>query len=532
MRPFPNTLRRCTSVQHVSSRVRSLGYRRALPISLSGLPIGNSLGKSRSFSHSPLSTRSTLIDLLHIVDDKREIQTYLSGFRLGTPQRLAIVAIGEGSISSEDITTISQSLSFLKEVGLFPIILHGALAASGSNTSHIGTSHLQEEGSQPQPGVSARILEFNTQLVSALEDLGVHARPITSGIFAIDKYLSSETSKLSTSARTSISTHSIEAALKAGCIPVLPCLGETFDGQILGIDVDLAAAQLGIVLRPWRVVFLTGDAVENNNKEMVEARVRVSGRIPSIVNLNHELNLSNTPKEQDEERIPKNELPSTQPEGTIFTIPGHNDLLHDLTRSSNVFLGQLSDLPCKGRGILIQRGEKVNIATCLAEFPDIAHIKRILMRETKLDWRLARPLVDDYIKTLETQPFIAYFNDAHSDNLAIVHLDPDANKESQEAELAIFSISQHGWLNYVADQIWTRISQNHASLLWKVPIDDENIDWWFKRAEGCGKSDGEVRFWYGNTARLEECVFGQEFLIDDCDLEDVSTEDGLLAFTF
>ena len=60
----------------------------------------------------------------------------------------------------------------------------------------------------------------------------------------------------------------IEAACKAGSIPVIATLGETAGGQILNVNADFAANELVKTLQPYKIVFLTGTGglLDDNGK--------------------------------------------------------------------------------------------------------------------------------------------------------------------------------------------------------------------------------------------------------------------------
>lgn len=48
----------------------------------------------------------------------------------------------------------------------------------------------------------------------------------------------------------------IEAAIRAGCLPILTSMAETPDGQLLNVNADVAAGELSKVLEPLKIVYL------------------------------------------------------------------------------------------------------------------------------------------------------------------------------------------------------------------------------------------------------------------------------------
>ena len=97
-------------------------------------------------------------------------------------------------------------------------------------------------------------LEENLKLVGALEKLGTRARPITSGVFNAD-YLEKDKYGL-VGKITKVDKRPIEASIRAGALPILTCLAESADGQILNVNADIAAGELAKELEPMKIVFL------------------------------------------------------------------------------------------------------------------------------------------------------------------------------------------------------------------------------------------------------------------------------------
>jgi N-acetyl-gamma-glutamyl-phosphate reductase/acetylglutamate kinase len=94
------------------------------------------------------------------------------------------------------------------------------------------------------------------------------------------------------------------------------------------------------------------------------------------------------------------------------------------------------------------------------------------------------------------------------DALAIV-LPP--NSSSSLANLATFTITKSGCLTNVADNVFAAIKKDHPKLVWTVKEDDENLTWFFDKAEGSFSKDGEVMFWYGVETGQEVTQLMTEF---------------------
>src|SRR5688572_26208062 len=72
-----------------------------------------------------LNTRQTIIRLLSSMASTREIDQYLKRFSKLDAKRFAVVKVG-GAVLRDDLEALVSSLTFLQQVGLTPIVVHGA----------------------------------------------------------------------------------------------------------------------------------------------------------------------------------------------------------------------------------------------------------------------------------------------------------------------------------------------------------------------------------------------------------------------
>src|SRR5215831_10505031 len=130
------------------------------------------------------TTKDVIIRLLRNLGTRKEVEQYLKQYSAVGAQKFAIIKVG-GNILARDLDGLASSLTFLQNVGLYPIVLHGA----GPQIDHELT-----EPSERSEGVrvtTPKVLEIarrvtlreNLRLVEALEDLGTRARPVTGGVF-------------------------------------------------------------------------------------------------------------------------------------------------------------------------------------------------------------------------------------------------------------------------------------------------------------------------------------------------------------
>ena len=70
-------------------------------------------------------TRKTIVRLLSSMGSAKEIQQYLKRFSEVDAKRFAVVKVG-GAVLRDELADLASSLTFLQQVGLTPIVLHGA----------------------------------------------------------------------------------------------------------------------------------------------------------------------------------------------------------------------------------------------------------------------------------------------------------------------------------------------------------------------------------------------------------------------
>src|SRR5690606_23492710 len=76
-------------------------------------------------SDHDIQTRQTIVRLLSSMASAKEISQYLKRFSQLDAARFAVVKVG-GAVLRDDLDALTSSLAFLQDVGLTPIVLHGA----------------------------------------------------------------------------------------------------------------------------------------------------------------------------------------------------------------------------------------------------------------------------------------------------------------------------------------------------------------------------------------------------------------------
>ncbi|KAI2605144.1 Aspartate/glutamate/uridylate kinase [Hypoxylon fragiforme] len=455
--------------RRVSPRVTRLSPAIATSVSLRNPQAAYSSARSNDST-----TRAAVIQVLNNVGSKREVQQYLSHFSSVSSQQFAIIKVG-GAILTDYLDELCSSLSFLYHVGLFPIIVHGAGPQLNKLLEDAGVEPEFEEGIRITDGKTLGIarrlfLAENLKLVQRLEEMGVRARPITSSVFTAD-YLDKEKWKF-VGKITEVNKEPIQTAIENGYLPILTSMAETREGQVLNVNADVAAGELAREFEPLKVVYLSekGGLFDGNVQKI------------SAINLDEEF-----------DHI------MSQPWckfGTRLKIREIKDLLETLPRSSSVAIIHPADLQKElftdsGAGTLIRRGDKLITAESVADFSDLEKLKDVLVRDREV--RDARATVDRYLDFLKGKKFKAYFDEPMK-ALAVV-LDPAPDQSY--STLATLTITKSGWLTNVADNLFAAIKKEYPSLVWTVKADDENLTWFFDKADGSIVRGNDVMFWYG-----------------------------------
>lgn len=373
---------------------------------------------------------------------------------------------------------------------LYPVIVHGAGPQLNKLLEDAGVEPQFEEGIRVTDGKTLGVarklfLEENFKLVQTLESMGPRARPITSGVFTAD-YLDRDRYKY-VGKISKVNTKPIEQAIHDGCIPILTSMAENEEGQVLNVNADVAAGELAKELQPLKIVYLSekGGLFNGDTNQKISA-----------INLDEEYDYLMTQW--------------WVKYGTRLKIKEMKQLLDTLPRSSSVAIIHPEHLEKElftdsGAGTLIRRGDKLNTAESLSAFPDEAQLKRVLVRDREsLD---AKAVVDRYVQDLKKRRFKAYY-DENMEALGIVL--PPAQGASM-AQLATFTITKPGWLTNIADNIFQNLRKDFPLMMWTVRQDDENLTWFYDKADGSVVKNGEVMFWYGVESADEVRDLHMEF---------------------
>ena len=416
-----------------------------------------------SHVHDP-QTRQTIVRLLSSMGGAKEISQYLKRFSQLDAARFAVVKVG-GAVLRDDLDSLTSSLAFLQDVGLTPIVIHGAgpqldaeLAAAGIEKQTIDGLRVT---SPEALAIVRRVFHAqNLKLVEALQAGDARATSIVSGVFEAD-YLDRERYGLVGEVKR-VDLAPIQASLQAGSIPVIASLGETIGGQILNVNADFAAKELVQVLQPYKIVFLTGTG----------GLLDADGKVIDSINLSTEYeHLMQQPWIEGGMRVKIEQI---------------KDLLDGLPLASSVSITKPAELAKelfthKGSGTLVRRGERVLEASDWSAF-DLTRLRGLI------DSAFGRKLLPDYFET--TKLHRAYVSENY--RAAVILTSEDAG-----IYLDKFAVLDEAQGEGLGRAVWQVMREQNPTLFWRSRHGNAVNPFYYAESDGCIKQDKWKVYWYG-----------------------------------
>ena len=413
--------------------------------------------------HDP-QTRQTIVRLLSSMASAKEISQYLKRFSQLDAARFAVVKVG-GAVLRDDLDALTSSLAFLQDVGLTPIVIHGAGPQLDSELAAAGIEKKTVDGlrvTSPEAlAIVRRVFHAqNLKLVEALQAGDARATSIVSGVFEAE-YLDRDTYGLVGEVKR-VDLGPIQASLQAGSIPVIASLGETAGGQILNVNADFAANELVQVLQPYKIVFLTGTG----------GLLDGEGRVIDSINLSTEYDHL-----------------MAQPwinGGMRVKIEQIKQLLDRLPLSSSVSITEPAELAKelfthKGSGTLVRRGERVLQAGTWDAF-DLPRLRELI------ESAFGRRLLPDYFE--RTRLHRAYVSENY--RAAVILTAEDAG-----IYLDKFAVLDEAQGEGLGRAVWQVMREQNPRLFWRSRRGNPVNAFYYAEADGCLKQEKWKVFWYG-----------------------------------
>ena len=425
-------------------------------------------------------TRQTIVRLLSSMASQKEVTQYLKRFSQLDAARFAVVKVG-GAVLRDDFEALTSSLAFLQDVGLTPIVIHGAGPQLDAELAAAGIEKRTVDGlrvTSPETlAIVRRVFHAqNLKLVEALQAQDGRATSIVSGVFEAD-YRDRDSLGLVGNV-TGVHLAPIQASLQAGSIPVIASLGETSGGQILNINADYAANALVQQLRPYKIVFLTGTG----------GLLDGEGRVIDSINLTTQY-----------------EHLMAQPwidGGMRVKLEQVKLLLDGLSSASSVSITRPAELAKelfthKGSGTLVRRGERVLQAASWGEL-DLPRLRELV------ESAFGRRLAADYFE--RTVLHRAYVSENY--RAAVILTREDLALADPAIYLDKFAVLDDAQGEGLGRAVWEVMREQVPRLFWRSRRGNPVNPFYFAECDGCIKQPRWKVFWYGfeDMAAIERCL--------------------------
>jgi acetylglutamate kinase len=371
---------------------------------------------------------------------------------------------------------LASALAFLANLGLMPIILHGAGPQLDVALEEASIPTVKRKGlrvTTPDVMEVARpvIYRANRRLVSALEDEGVRAAGIQHGVFVCD-YLDRDELGLVGDIKR-IDLEAIREAVSRGVLPVVACLGESPTGQVMNINADIAARELIWEVEPHKIIFLTGTG----------GLLDENGRIISAISLNTDFDWL---IEQDWVHS-----------GMQLKLEQIDQLLSGLPDSASVSITSVGSLAKelfthRGAGTLIRKGEEI------VEYREFS--PELREKSTRLlEQSFGRVLKRDYYDSLPVECILA---SESFGAMAIVLKGIDG-----VPYLDKFAVTPEAQGAGLGAAVWQALVHRCPKLYWRSRTRNPITPWYFDQAETSFTSDHWVAFSLGieDFDQLKRC---------------------------
>jgi acetylglutamate kinase len=423
--------------------------------------------------------RSVVSQVLSQLGTSREARYYLKQYSSDAELQFAVIKIG-GAVLEEQVESLASALAFLRNLGLMPIILHGAGPQLDVALERASIETVKRRGlrvTTPEVMEVARpvIYRANRRLVSALDEQGVRAQGIQHGVFVCDYLDRKELGLVGDIHR--VDMEAVRDVVHRGILPVVACLGESPTGQVMNINADIAARELIWEVKPHKIIFLTGTG----------GLLDESGRIISAISLR-----------TDYEYLVDQDWVHS---GMQLKLEQISQLLSGLPESASVSITSVDNLAKelfthRGAGTLIRVGEEI------IEYEDFSSGFRE-RAAALLEQSFGRELKPDYFENLDLECILS---SESIGAMAVVLRGVDG-----VPYLDKFAVTPEAQGAGLGAAVWQALIHRCPRLYWRSRADNPVTPWYFDQADASFTEDKWVAFNVGidDFDQLRRCK-------DDC----------------
>ncbi len=195
------------------------------------------------------------------VDTLLEALPYIKRFH----GKVVVVKYGGSAVEQDELNhSILEDITFMNEVGIHPIIVHGAgpfitkrMQEAGLEVKFVNGIRVTDK--KAMEIVSSSLSEVNREIIKELKKLGNEARGFVgkNGELILAKKKSSPVDIGFVGEVISFDKKILLSMLKAKIVPVIAPLGVGEDGELYNLNADTVAADLAVTMAAEKFVLLT-----------------------------------------------------------------------------------------------------------------------------------------------------------------------------------------------------------------------------------------------------------------------------------
>ena len=203
-----------------------------------------------------------------------ELEKYVKKY---SKEKIVIKCGGRVLLDSMLLNGLIEDIAILKRLGLTPLLVHGGGLGIKKKTEELNIESKFINGLRITDKKMIKIvedvmIEFNKEIVEALEKKNCKAKPITIKENNII-YVEQESKKLGYVGKPKkINAHILEEIINNDYVPIITPMGLDYNKQAYNINADTAAGAVAVSIKSRRLLFVTDveGVFDKNNKLISE----------------------------------------------------------------------------------------------------------------------------------------------------------------------------------------------------------------------------------------------------------------------
>jgi acetylglutamate kinase len=408
------------------------------------------------------SHQKIITDVLRQLANTKEVNYYLKQYQSTNQVKFAVVKVG-GNVIENQLEELSQSLSLLTQLGLTPIVLHGAGPQmddeiTKSNISVNKLDGLRVTDFQTLNIIKPVIKKVHKKLISALNNVNIKTQSLFNQVFVCD-YLDQEKYGYVGEIK-GVNLEEINNAIANNKVPIISCLGIDNHGQVMNINADIAIKKLVWEVSPSKVIFVTptGGLLDKNDN-----------LISAVQLINQYKDLMSQPWLHS---------------GMKLKIQQIYQLLKPMPRKLSVSITSASELAKElfthqGKGTFVSMGEHIYHHHVMGTAIE-------LQLKSLLESTFKRKLKNNFIESIDLKSLII----SESGQAAALI----TNGKNDVAYLNKFAVTPMAQGQGLGKSIWQQILLSYPKIYWRSRINNPINAWYSKQAECSYKKEGWMVF--------------------------------------